>query len=126
MRLRYEINVATVAWMLGERTQDTECLNQAVDILRSASIGVTESSPHWSHVQDNLGNALMALGRTEEAIGAYQAALGGRQVDTERGRSLNNLGTAYAEQGRYDDACRTYRDALLLQPDQVGADEAAG
>jgi tetratricopeptide (TPR) repeat protein len=118
--LRYEINVATVSWMLGERTQDTECLNQAVHILRSASTEISESSPYWSHVQDNLGNALMALGRTEEAIGAYQAALGGRQVDIERGQSLNNLGTAYAEQGRYDDACRTYRDALLLQPrDQV-------
>jgi tetratricopeptide (TPR) repeat protein len=120
VRLRYEINVATVAWMLGERMQGTECLNQAVHILRSASTELSESSPHWSHMQDNLGNALMALGCTEDAIGAYQAALGGRQVDTERGRSLNNLGTAYAEQGRYDDACRAYRDALLLQPrDQV-------
>ena len=114
--LRYEINVATAAWMLGERTEDVECLNQAVHGLQSASAEMPPSSPHWSHVQDNLGNALMALGRTEEAIHAYQAALGGRQTDIERGRSVNNLGTAYAEQGRYAEACRTYREALLLQP----------
>ena len=114
--LRYQINVAMVSWMLGERTDDTECLNRAMHSLRSASTTMSNSSAHWSHVQDNLGNALMALGHTDQAIRAYQAALDGRQVAIERGRSLNNLGTAYAEQGRYAEACRTYRDALLLQP----------
>ncbi len=118
--LRYEINIAMTSWMLGERTEDTECVSRAVHILQSLSAELSESSAHWSHVQDNLGNALMALGRTEEAIQAYQVALDGRQVAIERGRSLNNLGTAYAEQRRYAEACRTYRDALLLQPrDQV-------
>ena len=118
--LRYQINVAMVSWMLGERTDDTECLNRAMHSLRSASTTMSNSSAHWSHVQDNLGNALMALGHTDQAIRAYQAALDGRQVAIERGRSLNNLGTAYAQQGRYAEACRTYRDALLLQPrDQV-------
>jgi tetratricopeptide (TPR) repeat protein len=114
--LRYEINVAMVSWMLGERTDDTEGLNRAMHSLRSASTTMSNSSAHWSHVQDNLGNALMALGHTDQAIRAYQAALDGRQVAIERGRSLNNLGTAYAQQGRYAEACRTYRDALLLQP----------
>jgi tetratricopeptide (TPR) repeat protein len=118
--LRYEINIAMISWMLGERTEDTECVSRAVHILQSLSAELSKSSAHWSHVQDNLGNALMALGRTEEAIQAYQVALDGRQVAIERGRSLNNLGTAYAEQRRYAEACRTYRDALLLQPrDQV-------
>jgi tetratricopeptide (TPR) repeat protein len=118
--LRYEINVATVSWMLGERTEDNEYLENAVHILQSASTELAKSSVHWSHVQDNLGNALMALGRTEEAIRAYQAALDRRQDAVERGRTLNNLGTAYAAQGRHAEACRSYRDALGLQPqDQV-------
>ena len=118
--LRYVINAAMVSWMLGERTEDSEYLNQAVHILQSASTELAKSSLHWSHVQDNLGNALMALGRTEEAIHAYQSALDRRQDAIERGRTLNNLGTAYAEQGRHAEACRTYRDALALQPqDQV-------
>jgi tetratricopeptide (TPR) repeat protein len=118
--LRYEINAATVSWMLGERTENSEYLNKAVHVLQSASTELAKSSVHWSHVQDNLGNALMALGRTEEAIRAYQAALDRRQDAIERGRTLNNLGTAYAEQGRHAEACRTYGDALALQPqDQV-------
>ena len=118
--LRYEINAAMVSWMLGERLEDSEYLNKAVHILQSASTELAKSSVHWSHVQDNLGNALMALGRTEEAIRPYQAALDRRQDAVERGRTLNNLGTAYAAQGRHAEACRSYRDALGLQPqDQV-------
>jgi tetratricopeptide (TPR) repeat protein len=118
--LRYEINAATVSWMLGERTEDSEYLDNAVHILQSASTELARSSVHWSHVQDNLGNALMALGRTEEAIRAYQAALDHRQDPIERGRALNNLGTAYAAQGHHALACQGYRDALALQPpDQV-------
>ena len=118
--LRYEINAATVSWMLGEWTEDGEYLDKAVHILQSASTELSKWSVHQSHVQDNLGNALMALGRTEEAVRAYQAALDRRQEAFERGRTLNNLGTAYAAQGHHAEACRTYRDALALQPqDQV-------
>ena len=118
--LRYEINAATVSWMLGERTEDSEYLDKAVHILQSASTELSKWSVHQSHVQDNLGNALMALGRTEEAVRAYQAALDRRQEAFERGRTLNNLGTAYAAQGHHALACQGYRDALALQPpDQV-------
>jgi tetratricopeptide (TPR) repeat protein len=123
--LRYEINTAMILWMLGERTQDTKHAGKAVHILQSVANELSKSSAHWSHVQDNLGNALMALGHTAAAIAAYQAALEGHQAAMERGRSLNNLATAYAAQARFAEACQTYRDALSLQPrDQVPLDWA--
>jgi tetratricopeptide (TPR) repeat protein len=115
-RLRYRTNLATVLWMLAERTNDADDAGKAVDILRQVSSELTESSPHWPHVQDNLGNALMTLGQADEAIPAYQAALASRLVALDRGRSLGNLGTAYASLGRTAEACRIYRQALMLQP----------
>ena len=114
VRLRYTINLASVQWMQGERTHDETSINRAVDSLRSVAVGLSPSSPYWAHVQDNLGNALAALGSTDEAIVAFDAALGGRQTASDRARSLNNLGTAHADRRRYDRACRCYREALPL------------
>jgi tetratricopeptide (TPR) repeat protein len=119
VRLRYAINLATVQWMQGERTRDEALIRRAADSLRSVAVGLSPSSPYRAHVQDNLGNALAALGSTAEAIAAFDAALGGRQTASDRARSLNNLGTAHADRRRYDKACRCYREALpLLSRDQ--------
>ena len=94
VRLRYAVNLATAQWMQGERTRDEVLIKRAADFLRSVAIGLSPSSPYWAHVQDNLGNALAALGSTTEAIVAFDSALGGRQTASDRARSLNNLGTA--------------------------------
>ena len=114
VRLRYAINLASVQWMQGERTRNEMLIKRAADSLRSVAVGLSPSSPYWAHVQDNLGNALAALGSTAEAIVAYDAALGGRQTASDRARSLNNLGTAHADRRRYDRACMCYREALPL------------
>ena len=119
VRLRYAINQATVQWMQGERIRDKVLIKRAADSLHAIAVGLPPSSPYWAHVQDNLGNALAALGSTAEAIVAYNAALGGRLTASDRARSLNNLGTAHADRRRYDSACRCYREALpLLSRDQ--------
>jgi tetratricopeptide (TPR) repeat protein len=114
--LRYAINAATALWMRGERTEDSELAGGAVTALRSLASELSHASPYWAHVQDNLGNALMVLGRAAEAIEAYQAALANPRTPADRARSLNNLGTANAECGRLAEACQLYRDALALQP----------
>jgi tetratricopeptide (TPR) repeat protein len=114
--MRYEMNLAMVLWMQGERERDTACIETAVRKLRDIAAAFVDAPAHWSHLHDNLGNALMALGQTEAAIAAYRAALDGHQSATERGRSLNNLGTAFAELGRHAEAGRAYREALALQP----------
>jgi tetratricopeptide (TPR) repeat protein len=114
--MRYEMNLAMVLWMQGERESDTTRIKKAVSKLRDIATVFGDAPAHRSHLYDNLGNALMALGQTEPAIAAYRAALDGHQSATERGRSLNNLGTAFAELGRHAEAGRTYREALALQP----------
>ena len=114
--MRYEMNLAMVLWMQGEREKNPTRIKTAVSKLRDISAAFVDAPAHWSHLHDNLGNALMALGQTEMAITAYRAALGGHQIATERGRSLNNLGTAFAELGRHAEAGRAYREALALQP----------
>jgi tetratricopeptide (TPR) repeat protein len=114
--MRYEMNLAMVLWMQGERETDTARIETAVSQLRALAAAFAGAPAHWSHLHDTLGNALMALGQTEPAIAAYRAALDGHQIATERGRSLNNLGTAFAELGRHAEAGRAYRAALALQP----------
>lgn len=113
-KLRYDINRAMVLWMVGERTAESGNLGEAIRILRAAADELPASSVHWSYVQDNLGNALMALGRTKEAITAYQAALTARTEEADRARVLNNLATAYIAQGRYPEGDRTLQAALEL------------
>jgi tetratricopeptide (TPR) repeat protein len=118
--IRYAINLAMALWMRGERTGDSDGTARAVDILQSVAIELSPSSAYWSHVQDNLGNALMVLGRIADAIKAYEAALRGRQLAAERARALNNLGTAHAEGGRHAQALKCFREALALQKrDQI-------
>jgi tetratricopeptide (TPR) repeat protein len=114
--MRYQMNLAMVLWMQGEREKDATRIETAVSQLRDIAAAFAGAPAHWSHLHDNLGNALMALGQTEPAIAAYRAALDGHQLATERGRSLNNLGTALAELGRHAEAGRAYREALALQP----------
>jgi tetratricopeptide (TPR) repeat protein len=114
--MRYEMNLAMVQWMQGERERDPARIETAVSKLRAIAAAFADAPAHWSHLHDTLGNALMALGQTEPAIAAYRAALDGHQIATERGRSLNNLGTAFAELGRHAEAGRAYREALSLQP----------
>jgi tetratricopeptide (TPR) repeat protein len=114
-RLRYRGNLGLALWMAGEMLRDTARLNEAEQMLRGVAAELPEQSPHWPQVQDNLANTLMARGRAEAAITAYQAALDRSAGDAERARVLNNLGTAYAELGRHDRARETFDQALALQ-----------
>jgi len=112
--IRYRINLAMSLWMLGERAEDTVRIDQSINMLEAVAAQLAQSSVLWPHVQDNLGNALMARGRAAEALTAYQACLGGRCSVTERARSLGNLGTAHLSLGHSAQACDCFREALTL------------
>jgi protein O-mannosyl-transferase len=67
--------------------------------------------PGLPGLRANLGSALGALGRYEEAIGQFQAAL-------RRGESASlryNLGSAFAGAGRLGEAIREYEGAARLE-----------
>jgi Flp pilus assembly protein TadD len=60
------------------------------------------------------GNALGDLGRTDEAVAAYQSAI---QLDPEDAWSMNNLAFIRIQQGRYDDALPALARATELRKD---------
>jgi Ca-activated chloride channel homolog len=90
-----------------------------------------ESAPARADVRYNLGTALLALGRWEEAQAHLQAALDG--VDPElRRRAFYNLGNRFLLDGRaehelrrqgalLDAAIEAYRRALRMAPDDPAA-----
>jgi tetratricopeptide (TPR) repeat protein len=65
---------------------------------------------------NNLGRALFARGRTDEAIAEFVAAL---RIDPDE-KSYNNLGDALLKEGRTEEAVAQYRKALQVDP--AGAD----
>jgi tetratricopeptide (TPR) repeat protein len=66
----------------------------------------------------DLGIALQALGRLDEAVDEYRRAL---ELDPSRSETHNNLGTALQAQGRVDQALTRYRRALELDAANASA-----
>ena len=66
----------------------------------------------------NLGLAVLAQGRTEEALACQRAAL---RLDPEHPDALNNVGMALYAQGHIVEAENCFRGALRLQPDHANA-----
>lgn len=62
----------------------------------------------------NLGAGLAALGRPQEAIGHYEAALRLRPTSFQ---AHNNLAATLFQSGRPDQAVEHYREALRINPD---------
>lgn len=72
-----------------------------------------KKSPDSAVVQGELGNALLSMGRTDEAIEHHGLAAALAPNDW---LILNNFGFALATKGLWDDAITQYRTALLLGP----------
>jgi len=63
--------------------------------------------------ESNIGVALYAEKRYDEAIGHYQRAI---EFRPDYAPALNNLASAYRAVGRLDDSVSTYRRAITSQP----------
>jgi len=66
----------------------------------------------------NIGLALAALGRKEEAIAAYDKAL---EIKPDYHEAWNNRGTALSDLGRHEEAIAAYDKAIELKPDYDAA-----
>ena len=72
-----------------------------------------EKSPGKARPYYNLGLALEASGRPEEAIRSYLQAV---HVDPDYAEAYNNLGVAYADKKMLPEAVRYYSSALRINP----------
>jgi tetratricopeptide (TPR) repeat protein len=75
-------------------------------------------NPSLAAVPYRRGNALRALKRYDEAIGAYLDAL---RLDGRHADSLNNLGVTYMETNRPDRAAATFERLLQIHPNHPNA-----
>jgi tetratricopeptide (TPR) repeat protein len=64
--------------------------------------------------QNNLGNALLKLGREDEAVAHFQKAL---ELNPDFAEAHNNLGNFLFQKGDVDEAMARYQKALELKPD---------
>ena len=70
-------------------------------------------NPQCLMAHNNLGLALVSLGRVQEAKEQYEQAL---QINPKNAEVHNNLGNALSKAGRFQDAIQHYELALQLEP----------
>jgi tetratricopeptide (TPR) repeat protein len=68
----------------------------------------------YSAAHSNLGNVLKAMGRNQEAVESYNAALA---LDPDFADAHCNLGNVLREMGRENEAVQHYERALAIRPD---------
>jgi protein arginine N-methyltransferase 7 len=95
-----------IAHQAGMNGAAIELITKAISVNPSASMHC------------NLGLALKAQGRLDDAIASYRQALSIKSDDFE---ALNNLGVVLHEQGRINEAAASYRQALMIKPDYAEA-----
>lgn len=69
--------------------------------------------PGHPQLRYNLGNLLLALGRTEQAVEAYRRTL---TIDPDHPKANNNLAVAYQRLGDAERAVGHYREQLTVTP----------
>jgi len=79
--------------------------------------------PLHSEIQSLLGNALLDLGRAEEAVRYFEESL---RVMPDNQPTHNGLGIALAAVGRFDEAIAHYQRALELRPEDPLAHNGLG
>jgi protein O-mannosyl-transferase len=107
--------VALVLMGLGVLTwKQTQVWHDSEELWRHA-LSIDRGS---SFAHNNLGNALAAQGRFEEAIDEFQMAL---SIDPNDPDATYNLGNALAQQGNFEAAGKQLQQALQMNPDNAMA-----
>ena len=112
-------------WRTLPQTIPAACILVALFVLTHRQLNYWSSSYDlWSHTlavtdnnfiaQDNLGGALVLLGRTEEAYPHFQAAA---EINPRDPMSHSNLGAYLQEHGKLRDAVEQYQTTIRLTSD---------
>jgi len=112
------------AWIsynnLGNQLKRTQRIDEAIEIYRQGIERAPEGGPM---LQLNLGTAYRSIGRSEEALAAYQAALSTRPRFTQ---ALLALGTLLEDLGRHAEAIEVLTRARSLAPQEARIHIALG
>ena len=99
-----------------KRKEARECFERAV----KSNAGYPPTLPNaWN----NLGILAAREGKTDEAIGFFQKALG---INPDHAVALQNLGNAYRQKKDWDAAKKTLERALALNPEDADANYGLG
>src|SRR5262249_15415890 len=90
-------------------------LDEAIAASQEA-IRINKDSPE---AHTNLGNVLHDVGRLDEAITEYRAAIATRHNFSQAYKAHLNLGNALLGKGRQDEAIAEYREAIRLNKDDA-------
>jgi tetratricopeptide (TPR) repeat protein len=82
-----------------------------------------DKRPDNPRALNNLGNALVQLGRRQEAMGHYEQAL---RIQPDYAETHNNLGNTLFRLGRTQEAIGHYEQALRINPDLAKAHNNLG
>lgn len=115
---------------LDRGASDKEEAEPQPPVYRDKSVGdrieiyqtVVRNEPRSGTAHFQLGNALLAAGKLDEARQCFEMAL---SLESDAS-TLCNLGNAYAQMGKLNDALLSFEKALQLEPDFVPALNNAG
>ncbi|MDH3838255.1 MAG: tetratricopeptide repeat protein [Desulfobacteraceae bacterium] len=113
------IGVAILSILMGTTWFQVRCWKNSITLFRHSLDVAGESYV----VHNNLGNALLSKGRSEEAIAQYRKAL---RLKPDFMLWYYNWGNALVTQGKLDEAIRRYSEALLIDPDYAEAHNSLG
>ncbi|MEW6689380.1 MAG: tetratricopeptide repeat protein [Pseudomonadota bacterium] len=111
LRVPHHLDALTLHWDLAF---DGGAPGTAVDWINKA-IAADEGVASFHYM---LGCSLQALGRTEDAIGAFRRAL---QLDDAHAKAYNNLGCSLEAAGNLPEAAECYRGAIRRDPGMAQA-----
>src|SRR5437870_1830888 len=77
------------------------------------------AQPNLAEAHSNLGNALTAQGKLDEAVAAYRQAI--RIKPPDLAEIYSTLGNVLAPQCKLDEAVAAYRQAIHIKPDYAEA-----
>ena len=99
--------LGVAACQRGEFEQGIECISKAI-----------QTSPKNAYFHNNLANALLFLGRGDEASASYAAAL---DIDPKLAEAHYNTGNILKDQDRPEEAAQRYERALAINPEYAEA-----
>jgi tetratricopeptide (TPR) repeat protein/uncharacterized membrane protein YhaH (DUF805 family) len=108
-----------LGYALAEQGEHDKAIPHYKAALRSYPKAVLQSYPRTNAtVWNNFGNSLVATGKLEEAINAFQNAL---KLDPSMDDAHQNLAVALVRSGRLEESLIHFRDAARLEPENATA-----